>query len=220
MNIVEFVGLPGSGKSTICKKYEYSLKKRQFLATNVQVQALMLRGVKRRLVYFAVHYYPKCRKVAAAAKKYVPNLKDKEVKAWIFRMKQIVYLLDKYEKEGLEYAVMDEGFIQFITSLCHDEAMPAPMMDFAKAVMDIVYTGRNCKFIYVETDKEEIIKRIRERNRPGDRFLSDSDEVMMGRLELKENNLLKCLELLDDSLIKKVHLEGEIKLAELVEMLE
>ena len=220
MKIVEFVGLPGSGKSTICKRYEYSLKKRQFIATNVQVQALMLRGFKRRYVNLAIRSYPKCRKISAAARKYVPNIKEKEAKAWIFRMNQMAYLLDKYEKAGLEYALMDEGFIQFVTSICHDEAMPESMIDFAHAIMDIVYTGRDCKFIYVETDKEEIIKRIRERNRPGDRFLSDNDEVMKERLEIKEDNLSKCLKLQDESSIKRIHIEGEIKLAELVAMLE
>ena len=219
MYIIEFAGLPGSGKSTICKKCERLLKQLGHIATNVEVRALMYSGLSRRFFLLRVFLYPKSWKLSAIARRTIPREKRKEAGIGVNRMQQIVYLLDKYEKRGLEYALMDEGFVQFGTSICHDDYISDSILDFEKEVFKIAYNGRPCKHIYVDTDKADVIRRIKARNKPGDRFLSDSDEAMLKKLEVKEKNLFKCLELLDAGGVKKAQLTGEESIDDLLKLM-
>lgn len=220
MYIVEFVGLPGSGKTTMCKRYEWNLKKRQKIATNVQVQALIFSGIKRRLFLLRVFLYPKSIKIMSLARKHVPNYKSSEAKAWLKRIQQILFLLDQYERQKLEYALMDEGFVQFVTSICHGEEISDSMMKFAQKVFEMAYKGRECKFLYVDVDKNEAMERIKKRNRPGDRFLADSDAEVLEKLRVKEGNLLKCLDLLKEYDVRTIKPTGEEKIQELLSMIE
>ena len=219
MHIIEFSGLPGSGKSTICKACERSLKISGYKATNAEVRALMYSGIWRKLFLLKVFLYPKSWKLAVIARRTMPGVKDKEARKWINRMQQIIYLLDKYEKQGMEYALMDEGFVQFGTSICHDNNISDSILDFEKEVFKIAYNGRLCRHYYIDTDKEEVFRRIVERNKPGDRFLFGTKEEIMNRLDIKEKNLNKCLSLLDENGVRRVKLKGDESIEKIFQLL-
>ncbi|MCR4677918.1 MAG: adenylyl-sulfate kinase [Lachnospiraceae bacterium] len=219
MHIIEFAGLPGSGKSTICKQCERSLKRSGYRATNAEVRALMYSGIWRKLFLLRVFLYPKSWKLSVIARRTMPEVKDKAAKSWINRMQQIIFLLDKYEKQGMEYALMDEGFVQFGTSICHDDYISDSILDFEREVFKIAYNGRPCRHYYIDIDKEEVFRRIVERNKPGDRFLFGTKEEIMSRLDVKEKNLNKCLSLLDESGVKRIKLKGDEGIGDILQLL-
>lgn len=214
MFIFELCGLPGVGKSTFCNTFERGLKESGYKVINVQKQPLWYGKIKRRLFKVILRTDGDCRRLLKKAYKELPDMSDKAKKYWVERIVQSIYLTKRAAKKGYEVVTLDEGYIQFVTSLCHGEEISEPYIDFYKSITTVVDKCGKHYVVDCRLDKEIIVERLKKRGRQGDRFLADSDGEIYSRLSLKDSNLRILNELVDADRRISVELKSSEKAIE------
>lgn len=201
MYIVEFCGLPGTGKSTLCKAVEKNLAGKGAKVKNLQLIPLGYEWIERQINKVEMFFDRDCRWIASLFRK---NFSDREDgRYWILRIRQNILIAKKARKSGLEVATFDEGCIQFVTSVFHGVEMKERELEFAREVFRIAYGGYDTIVFDCSLEIGENVRRIRNRNRAGDRFLADTDEEIKKRLMIKRNNIEKCV-----ALVNKGNVQG------------
>lgn len=202
MYIIEFCGLPGTGKSTLCKSVEKGLLGKGIKAKNLQLIPLGYAWKERQINKVEMFLDRDCRRLASLFRKNFPDNEDGRY--WILRIRQNILIAKKSRKKGLEVATFDEGCIQFVTSVFHGNEMTEKELEFAKEVFHIAYGDYDTVIFDCSLEIGENVRRIRNRNRVGDRFLADTNEEIERRLIIKRNNLEKCVALLNKGNVKRI----------------
>lgn len=189
MYIIELYGLPGCGKTTLFKNVLRALRCDGYKVENLQEKPLRYSRLERKMCELALKLDKDSRYLRKSARKiYEKGLPDAK-NYWVERIIQACYLAKRAEKQGLEIALFDEGCLQFLTSIAHEDELGESEKSFFKEVYEFLYKGRNTLIINCEIEKEESVRRMKERNRPGERFLFGTDEEILNRMRIKEENL-------------------------------
>ena len=192
--IIEFYGLPGVGKSTICDLLEEKLNLTGYKVINIQKQKKCITIQDKinkailTLKSFAFIDNIKLYKILNNYKRVYG--KNELSDYWIRRIIVTNYLLKKEIKRSTyDYILLDEGIVQFITSIVHDEV-----------IKNDIYTDEICKnisnvysnyttVIHCNLDYKNIIGRLKKRNKKNDRFIFTDEDMMLKVLKKKEKNL-------------------------------
>lgn len=204
MYLIEYCGLPGSGKSTLCSAIEESLTEKGFGVKNLQLIPLNYQWAERQINKIEMLLDKDCRAINSIYREYKRKTGISGDVYWVLRIRQNILITKKARREGVEVATFDEGCIQFITSLFHGKEMGPLELEFAKKVIDIAYSDYEILLIDGKLDMDENVKRIKERNREGDRFNADKVEEVKRRLLIKRNNLDKCVSLVSKDNVEEV----------------
>ncbi len=204
MYIIEYCGLPGSGKSTLCCAIEESLTEKGFWVKNLQLIPPSYQWLKRQINKVEMLLDKNCRTIKKIYREYRRKTGINGDDYWVLRIRQNILITKQARKTGVEVATFDEGCIQFITSLFHGKEMGPLELEFAKKVIDIAYSDYDLLLLDGKLDMEENVKRIKERNREGDRFNADKAEEVKRRLLIKRNNLDKCVSLVCKDNVEEV----------------
>ena len=192
MKIIEFCGLPGCGKTTICERLIENFK---VCSSNTNVYC-------RKDVYFFKrriwdsYLISRCTPMFFKFYKILNNFIKEYRKGNKRYIDRIYRLYVKLYKISIHYSdsivILDEGIVQHITSLAHQQKI-VNSVSFVRLV-DFLFSNFEITVINCCIDMNETIRRIKKRNNENDRFnLSDVDEIKK-ILNIKNNNINIILE--------------------------
>ena len=183
MVIIEFCGVPGCGKSTTVDKLKDILLKkstkvidrkyldREYLSNNVNINYyLSLLSIKQKR---------NIKNVMMCLEKYSDN--------YYYKKAALLLLALNKNKSDNFVCVLDEGFIQYLSSIFFDEEI-----DKEIDVSDFFEYIKECfdwRIIHCECDVATAGNRIMSRNRTGDRYLNNSPELQVKLLKMKQDNI-------------------------------
>lgn len=196
MKIIEFCGLPGCGKSTLCDQIEKILSDSNCIVNNLQKplhvdKPNIIRKTLKMLDYLRYLCFMGNRDL----KKKLFHVKTvdngQRYKKWAFRLLESNYRIYDAKRKGIEYGLFDEGCIQFLTSLYGNMCVED---DVVRSLYDSIYGGNETIIFYCKVDSYINLERLKKRNRNNDRFLTDSDKETLERLEQKKLSIKRAIE--------------------------
>lgn len=198
MSVIEFFGLPGSGKTTVSKKLIGSMEKKGYKVIRFadyedypNPKALIIRAMFTKAgISFLFH------SLAMIVKNRL-LFKADITKRVIYCLSFIgFYTINK----DCDYIVMDEGIVQGVICAFYDYNRKSNIFSgLAKALKRL-----KIRFVYVDVEPETASKRIVIRNTPGHGRCDDinDEQERMGILEHQFNNFREFYKVL--SLCSKV----------------
>ena len=192
--IIEFVGLPGCGKSTLARELISTLSKENVIMTyhdffsKKKLFILSNRTIFTPFIFiyylFRFNYWTVIKSIWQFARQYPIN----EI-----RFVRVIFLIRLYENIQKKLKIkciiiLDEGFIQFISSIPHDIVIKENEL-LQKLLITWENIVENTLFVDCRLSVEEDIDRIRKRNK-NDRFKRiENDKILAKLLQIKEYNL-------------------------------
>ncbi len=185
---IEICGIPGSGKSYVC-----SSLKNQFAVYNDPSKKKLVKKIIYKLIEkntFFLHFVDNGSLIIDFIKDY-PRCN----KSYVRRLAMC------FDESYLEYQqdyILDEGVIQNITSIAHDQLIIPN-----KVLTELVkrYAQKIDKFVYFKSEPEFVLPRIKRRNRKNDRFMVGSDDDILKLLSVKKKNLETVLAIYPEKVI-------------------
>ena len=202
MVIVEMIGCPGIGKSVVSNIVRNKILNAGCKVYSPPKKWNRMRRLQTKIEECCVYFNPTYRKLWKKGKVSVPELENQLAIQWFMILFNTIINIDKAEREGMELILLDEGCVQQMSSITHGKDISNELLTWAEEVYSYVFNGRKVIFIWGELSMEENIRRLRKRNRPGDRFVAETDGEIIGRLELKKRNLEKLVQLVETAPIK------------------
>lgn len=167
MILVEFTGLPGCGKTTLCDKLEEELANRDIRVCNLQKEK-EIKNIFGRLsysLYIRKVKKAECNNVLNAEIRRMNNLLGiKETDHWEEKILEANYRCIEAEKKGEQVALFDEGCIQYIVSLLADADVDERQYNIIKEIEKTIYGSRTI-IINCALDEETSLDRINSRGR-------------------------------------------------------
>lgn len=190
MKVIEFIGLPGSGKSTLCDLLEEELKQEGYRVLNFHVvfsHEELIQKVKIKIN----NGLAKQSRINKEFEKEVRalNLSDQiDIEEWIHIIKIMNYRIHK-EAKRYDFILMDEGPLQAITALFHGKDI-----DDKKDISNLISSLsseylKNIEVIQLDLGMDTVCERLRNRNRDEDDFVDKDDTVMKSLLRQKDRNI-------------------------------
>lgn len=211
MILIEFCGTPGCGKTTLCDAVEEELLEKGYKVRNLQKKsfpATIKDKIQVVINRFCFRYYLPNRKLKKALEVIKPYLAQDSLINWVDRILETFYRIKKAEKAGVEIGVLDEGCLQFITSVFHGKTVSQDVQTLIDVLVEELYKNRSVVFD-CKIDSEENYERLVERNKPDDRFLAGTKEESICMLKQKRQNIEIVYEM-----VKKQHadmlIEGNV----------
>lgn len=199
MLIVEFCGTPGCGKTTLCDEVEVELRALGYRVKNYQKpkqRVTFLERAKGVWIRCCYRYLCANKKIKAALKTIRPYMKEDSHFYWVDRILELYYVIMQGEKVGEQIALLDEGCIQFITSVFHEKKVPPGIQPLVDALADEFY--KNHTIIYnCQIDLEENYRRLLKRGKSNDRFLKEDKLESFQLLSQKRENIESVLKMLE-----------------------
>lgn len=197
MNIIEFNGLPGCGKSTICNEILRKSNKDKIISLN---DVISLNSENRTKNMFNLI------KTLISFKLFSFNIKvikfslrfGVNYTRLIFAARLIKFNgnLHYYSKEyPQKIAILDEGYIQYLTSIPHNREV-----DITRELKDIVKyvkANHNLTYIHCEVDEEINYFRLSNRSLTASRFDILSKRELVDVLKIKHKNICTIRSLMD-----------------------
>lgn len=186
MIIIELDGLPGSGKSTTVNEAIQTLNKSFLLRSELlkwplpkksfRFLALKLRIWANLFVHFALIKMPQ-------KTTYFRRLVDLLLRIYFFC----------YNEPDDKTLLLDEGIVQYLSSLAYDKSI---FLHFGlNRLIKRVFRDFNITVVYCIIPLTESAKRIKNRNRPGDRYNVENEDRQSYLLQKKKDNIEAILKL-------------------------
>ena len=188
MTIIEFIGCPGSGKSTICKLLMEYLCDKGFSVGNIHRDEIRNGALSRKLLSAKSQLMPRTKSIRTAIDNYTKNISGYHGGVWERDLLNAAYKLEQSYVRNMDYALFDEGPTQYVSAMIHDIEIDDNIKPMLTEMNNCIYRHKVIAF-YIEADFEALLERICKRDRSGDRFISDNKEEMYSRIQLKEKNL-------------------------------
>ena len=187
MKIIEFFGLPGSGKSTLCKEIIQQMGEGRRIYTYQDItRAVSTR--KRRIPYsILVHMNPFRWKYIYLLRRFCKQYESvsKQAIRVLIALYDISSLIRVFSKTGI--VILDEGFVQNLTSIAHLHAVAAN--DRLKVLVEYIQHHLDIFVVECRVDEEAVISRLRARGRK-DRFNTIQQHAdLCNALRIKKDNL-------------------------------
>jgi gluconate kinase len=198
MNIIEFNGLPGCGKSTICNEVLKKFSKDKIISLDDVINLnsenriknmfnlikilinLKLFGFNIRIIKFSLRFgFDYTRLIFAA------------------RLIKFNGNLHYYSKEYPEkIVILEEGYIQYLTSIPHN--FEVVITKELKDIVKYVKANYNLTYIHCEIDDETNYNRLSNRNFTASRFDALSKKELEEILKIKYKNICTFRSLMDN----------------------
>ena len=193
MIIIELCGTPGCGKTTFSEMLYKELKKsyRVFILHGLRKSySNKLTGLKEKLYRSLYRKSETIDETLCNYINYIGNVYESEVLDSI-RKKMLYkdYIIKYCEKRGVEIMIIDEGFVQNMSSLIHEKQVDGKYVkECLQYIEKKIYRNR-LLLIHCYIDVDEDIKRLKLRNSQGDRYLIGDNIEIKKRLVNNENNI-------------------------------
>ena len=199
MIVVDFFGVPGSGKSTISHKLSENLKNSNFSVEEpTYVSAHTKNGVLRRIGKIWCLFCFCFDKRYRALKAIVKQNKYFGIDA-IRQEMNIVFKIRSIEKSESDIIIFDEGLMQSAVSLAMNDSK-SDVASICHRLYELVDVDPNKVIpVYIEQDADTVLKRLELRSTN----LSRAEKIknMQERKAFIEDADLKCKNLVTDSTI-------------------
>lgn len=184
MNIIEFAGLPGCGKSTVSRQLEENLKKKGY---SVKTRKDIMQGVEKgkRLLGNPLLWFNTGRLL-------LYSLKYKNTDKYDYCIR-IVYMNSQLKKiikgNADEVFILEEGILQDLTAIAYNK--PAEQNNYSRLALNILNQIKNHIFyvnchLPLETDIERIqLRGRRDKKYGGDKDIKELKELLL----MKRKNL-------------------------------
>lgn len=190
MKIIELCGNPGCGKTTLCGLLADRLREQglRVFQYNEVKETKMVRNLK----YFRSG---ECRRTAGVLFRYGSRIHLNK-RTFLYSVKCAVILeqLRRWkQRQKADYILFDEGILQYMTTLSHGVRMDAGA-DKALALLSAYYSDPDYYVMNCRVSDAENVRRLRARNRQGDRFLMEDETSQLQALSLKQENIDKVID--------------------------
>ena len=189
MMIVEFAGLPGGGKTTVCSLVLDKLKAAGISAANIHKSEKNLSTLQRKLYSFRSVHAPFLRDLRKEVVKYCSryNGENNAQRPGNFMLKA-VYKLRQPEIRALDCVVMDEGPTQYLTAIPHKSPLAGDADALVRKLNEEFYSEPVLLF-EIQSGVDAAMERIRARGHSQDRFYSEDEGELRDMLLAKGKNL-------------------------------
>ncbi len=194
--IAEFIGAPGVGKSTICHRVMERIQSQGYSAINLHRDELRKGALTRKLYSLQALCGPYNRALRAAVRTYEEANRNPQSSVWMRDLLISALKLDKSYVEAYDLACFEEGPAQYLSSIAHMKEMDAGAEAVISQMNRTVYAHDITAF-YISADRDEIMGRLKERNKKNDRFTGGDDKDIGEALRIKTGNLEYLLTKLD-----------------------
>lgn len=186
MKIIEFAGLPGCGKSTLCESFIKQISGKKIYTYRDIIKFVSTK--KRQKIYGAlVCLNPFLWKYRRLLKIFVKKYNNVSMQAVLILVALFDFtsIISLFKKDSI--VILDEGFIQNITSVAHLQELIDD--ESLNNLLCYIMSKKNIVVVNCFADINTVIGRLRKRNR-GDRFNSIKDEEKLkNALVKKQNNI-------------------------------
>lgn len=199
--IIEFCGTPGCGKTTVAHALQEKLIAQGYTVVNIHEKERSASAVGRLQHYahsLAYRMYGKSSAIRRALETYIANNETNGAAVWTNCILENVYSTDINERK-YDFVLMDEGVIQFLSSLGHDHRLTEEI-EPVMALLRKLHYDRGIFVAECFVDTDENIRRIIGRGRQGDRFLQDSGPQARALLNVKQQNIDRICSCLDPAM--------------------
>lgn len=179
VKIIELIGLPGSGKTTLINTMlnDYTVSTNVTTRNNMFQRKLPYLWLKQYKLYFCLFFRLQyiMRKSAMKQKRvYIKRL-----------IRLVIYLTYYEEKDRDSILLLDEGIVQYITSLEYEHDLTADVLSFAELLL-----SHYCPIIVdCQIPVAIVEERVRIRNKKGDRYNLQTQNCLRNLLIQKRKNL-------------------------------
>lgn len=192
--IVEFCGIPGSGKTTISDQVLKTINEKEnnrtFYPRNVilgknQFWGKVIHRLDRH--FFRCYQFGKRKKIITLAEK-IAKEKNAKNQKYIYRLIELTEAIHRQQHE--KNMMLDEGIIQYLTSLSYDKELE--MNEQMDELIQIVFPQiQDYYIIDCEISLEESINRLNKRNRKQkhDRYNIDDLQLQKKIMSVKQKNI-------------------------------
>lgn len=187
MILVEFTGLPGSGKSYIC-----NILKDILLKNNITVMtAREIKYSKKNPLKQIVWLYPLLCLVEFVLHNNSPLNIKRILATWFYNNKIFI------NKWDCDVIVLDQGIIQDILSLSHDKTISNRSVSWVGRLVAFYYSKfPKVYLLRVECDREKNINQLKKRNGIASRADRMPDNQLEELLEIQHRNFESILKAL------------------------
>jgi thymidylate kinase len=205
--IIEFVGLPGCGKSTLAELVISAMQPNSVILQRKDLTKNMYRMMAHPiLIPFYVGYYlvlPKYWRIKKNIIKFAAQYPLNKTRVIVII--HLFWLYEQFQKHfnDNKIFILDEGFIQFVSAIPHSILMKDNGL-LKNLINELSSITNDTLFIDCNLDIKENINRLRKRNRQ-DQFNRLKDDIDLETLLLtKKSNLVL---LINKITIKKISID-------------
>ena len=188
--ILEFVGIPAAGKSTLLERIKE--KEKDIIINREKIREYIMTDFKNKMLKFKMKLSFDNSRFATILDKVAHTYSDSDY-GYYYLLGMYYYTSILHKRYPNQKIIFDEGFVQHLTSLPFLEEIKINK-DF-KELVKMIHDKYQIKVVYCNVDEAIALKRIRERGRE-DRYLSITDDrLLMDALRVKKHNIESVLEL-------------------------
>ena len=179
MKIIEFTGLPGCGKSTVIDMAVTEKEHQYILRDQLLSEVIPRKWIKQHIILFCLRvvltlYSFQC--MMPKKRKYSARLEN--------LLKHLYYYKSKHNDKLL---ILEEGIVQYITSFAYDTVLRDDF--WMKMLIKHLFRSFDIVVVNCNVPIEESARRIKERNKKGDRYNIDDEFRQKKLLEIKQKNI-------------------------------
>ena len=186
--LIEFIGCPGVGKSSICVRVMERLAGEGYAVENIHRSEMRKGAWARKLYTFEALYGIRNKALRDAVNTYEADNANPGSSVWKRDLLIAAMKLDRKSVKKLDAAFFEEGPTQYLSSIVHLDPIDETAGPVIHQMNKTIYSHDITAF-YVTADIGDISERIRKRNRKSDRFKGAEDTEMIRQLKIKEANL-------------------------------
>jgi len=189
MTIIEFIGSPGSGKTSICCKVMDYFEAKGFKTGNVHRDEIRKGALSRKILSAKTQYMPSTHALKCAIATYVSKVPAYEGSVWERDLLNVAYKLRQPYVKSMDYAFFDEGPTQYVSAMMNGIVITDTILPLVDEMNRCIYQNDVIAF-FIQADIDNIVDRICKRRRNGDPYFSANIEGMKSQIAFKEKNLL------------------------------
>lgn len=204
MLVVEFIGCPGVGKSSVFNPVMDSVRSKGFSVENIHRSEMRVNKFYRKWITFESQISSKNSGLKSAISSFTECVDDPKSLVWTKDLLNASFKLNSGKINKLDYAFFEEGPTQYISSIAHQKNikdMNAKLL--IDAVNESIYSHDTIAF-YVEADLEDIVSRLVKRGKTNDRYILNDADAMMEQLVVKKDNIEYLIERLNYKAIHRI----------------
>lgn len=221
--LLEFNGIPGSGKTTLSNRIITNMKDMNYAIESYhRVIKKPTRKNLRHLTWYLFSIKPSSYKMGYYAVMYLLTNKIFNHENWL-RVISLIILFDLYQKKSLEdndeVIVVDQGIIQQIISMLYKSELIADK--YIKKI--IKYTKEKdlgLNIINVDLDIKASFERLNQRKGNVSRIQTLSNEMAILTLNTQQNNLYKIREIINEIDLESIDINTQESIDKNVLLLE
>jgi len=164
------------------------LKDKGFSVGNIHRDEIRKGILSRKILSAKSMYLPRTKSLRRAMADYTKGIPHYHGGIWERDLLNAAYKLEQRYAQKMDYALFDEGPTQYVSAMMHDIEIDDRIQPLLDEMNKSIYCNNVIAF-FIVVDTNNLIERISQRDRKGDRFLTDDIEEMRSRIIQKENNL-------------------------------